>query len=38
MDHIIFRVIGKFVLVCFVFVCQICLCLFCDQEISSGGV
>jgi len=38
MDHIIFRVLGKFVLVCFAFACQICLCLFCDQEISSGGV
>ena len=37
MDHIIFRVLGKFVLVCFVFVCQICLCLFCDQEANCAS-
>ena len=34
MDHVIFRVLGKFVLFCFIFVCPICLCLFCDQEIN----
>ena len=37
MDHIIFRVLGKFVFVCFVFVYQICLCLFCDQETNCAS-